>query len=60
MRVIDEKISVREQLAALPAGALLQDLLRQYRLRTFAETTEDLKLVRENARWRKIGRAFGV
>jgi len=29
-------------------------------LRTFAETTDDLKLVRENARWRKIGRAFGV
>lgn len=60
MRVIDEKISVREQLAALPAGALFQDLLQQYRLRTFAETTGDLKLVRENARWRKIGRAFGV
>jgi len=60
MRVIDEQISVREQLASLPEGALFPDLLRQYRLRTFAETTEDLKLVRENARWRKIGRAFGV
>ena len=57
MRVIDEKISVREQLAGLPEGALFTDLLRQYRSRTFAETTEDLKLVRENARWRKIGRA---
>ena len=60
MRVIDEQISVREQLAGLPEGALFPDLLRQYRLRTFAETTDDLKLVRENARWRKIGRAFGV
>ncbi|TIX64743.1 MAG: hypothetical protein E5V25_18345, partial [Mesorhizobium sp.] len=57
MRVIDEKISVREQLAGLPEGALFPDLLRQYRLRTFAETTDDLKLVRENARWRKIGQA---
>lgn len=57
MRVIDEKISVREQLAVLPEGALFPDLLRQYRSRTFAETTEDLKLVRENARWRKIGKA---
>jgi len=56
-RVIDEKLSVREQLAGLPEGALFPDLLRQYRLRTFAETTEDLKLVCENARWRKIGRA---
>jgi hypothetical protein len=56
-RVIDEKISVREQLAGLPEGALFPDLLRQYRLRTFAETTDDLKLVRENARWRKIGHA---
>lgn len=56
-RVIDEKTSVREQLAGLPEGALFPDLLRQYRLRTFAETTEDLKLVRENARWRKIGQA---
>jgi hypothetical protein len=26
-------------------------------LRTFAEATDDLKLVRENARWRKIGQA---
>ncbi|MGX5843198.1 hypothetical protein ACWGTI_20970 [Mesorhizobium sp. ArgA1] len=60
MRVIDDKISVREQLAGLPEGALFPELLRQYRLRTFAETTEDLKLVRENARWRKIGRASGV
>ena len=57
MRVIDEKISVREQLAGLPEGALFPDLLRQYRLRTLAETTDDLKLVRENARWRKIGQA---
>jgi hypothetical protein len=57
MRVIDEKISVREQLAGLPEGALFPDLLRQYRSRTFAETTDDLKLVRENARWRKIGQA---
>ncbi|MER9400953.1 hypothetical protein NKI46_22855 [Mesorhizobium sp. M0615] len=60
MRVIDEKISVREQLAGLPEGALFPDLLRQYRLRTFAETTDDLKPVRENARWRKIGRASGL
>lgn len=60
MRVIDEKISVREQLASLPEGALFPDLLRQYRLRTFAETTDDLKPVRENARWRKIGRASGL
>lgn len=60
MRVIDDKISVRDQLAGLPEGALFPDLLRQYRLRTFAETTDDLKLVRENARWRKIGRAFGL
>ena len=57
MRVIDEKISVREQFAGQPEGALFPDLLRQYRLRTFAETTDDLKLVRENARWRKIGQA---
>ncbi|MER9067427.1 hypothetical protein NKH84_12740 [Mesorhizobium sp. M0902] len=57
MRVIDEKISVREQLAGLPEVALFPNLLRQYRLRTFAETTDDLKLVRENARWRKIGQA---
>ncbi|MBZ9850365.1 hypothetical protein LB565_20495 [Mesorhizobium sp. CA14] len=57
MRVIDEKISVREQLAGLPEGELFPDLLRRYRLRTFSETTDDLKLVRENARWRKIGRA---
>ncbi|UCI07180.1 hypothetical protein [Mesorhizobium sp. B1-1-8] len=57
MRVIDEKISVREQLAGLPEGAVFPELLRQYRLRTFAETTDDLKLVPENARWRKIGRA---
>lgn len=56
-RVIDEKVSVRDQLASLPEGALFPDLLRQYRLRTFAETTDDLKLVRENARWRKIGKA---
>ncbi len=60
MRVIDEKVSVREQLAGLPEGALFPDLLRQYRSRTLAETTDDLKLVRENARWRKIGRAFEV
>lgn len=57
VRVIDEKISVREQLAGLPQGALFADLLRQYRLQTFAETTDDLKLVREDARWRKIGQA---
>ncbi|MDX8454332.1 hypothetical protein RFM98_16355 [Mesorhizobium sp. VK9D] len=57
MRVIDEKISVREQLAGQPQGALFPELLRQYRLRTFAETTDDLRLVREDARWRKIGRA---
>ena len=57
MRVIDEKISVREQLAGLPEGAVFPELLRQYRSRTFAEATDDLKLVRENARWRKIGRA---
>ncbi|TIW89722.1 MAG: hypothetical protein E5V51_04075, partial [Mesorhizobium sp.] len=59
-RVIDEKISVREQLAGLPEGAPFADLLRQYRSRTFAETTDDLKLVRENARWCKIGRASGL
>jgi len=58
--VIDGKISVREQLAGVPAGMLFADLLRQYRLRIFAETTEDLKLVRENARWRKIGRAYSM
>ncbi|MGX5831126.1 hypothetical protein [Mesorhizobium sp. 43Arga] len=58
MRVIDEKISVREQLAGLPEGAVFPELRRQYRSRTFAEATEDLKLVRENARWRKIGRAL--
>ncbi|RUW55409.1 hypothetical protein EOA32_01920 [Mesorhizobium sp. M1A.F.Ca.ET.072.01.1.1] len=57
VRVIDEKISVREQLAGLPQGALFADLLRQYRLQTFAETSDDLKLVREDARWRKIGQA---
>ncbi|TIV72154.1 MAG: hypothetical protein E5V93_19350, partial [Mesorhizobium sp.] len=57
MRVIDEKISVREQLAGLPEGALFPELLRQYSLRTLAETTDDLKLVREDSRWRKIGRA---
>ncbi len=60
MRVIDEKVSVREQLAGLPEGVLFPDLLRQYRSQTFAETTDGLKLVRENARWRKIGRAFEV
>ncbi|MES0201279.1 hypothetical protein [Mesorhizobium sp. M0011] len=59
-RVIDEKMSVREQVAGLPAGRLFPDLLGHYRSHTFAETTDDLKLVRENARWRKIGRAFGV
>ncbi|TPJ13880.1 hypothetical protein FJ950_23735 [Mesorhizobium sp. B2-3-14] len=59
-RVIDEKISVREQLAGLPEGALFADLLRQYRSRTFAEATDNLKLVRENARWRKIGQAYSV
>ncbi|TIW14849.1 MAG: hypothetical protein E5V81_26330, partial [Mesorhizobium sp.] len=57
MRVIDEKISVREQLAGLPEGALFPELLRQYSLRTLADTTDDLKLVREDSRWRKIGRA---
>ncbi|AZO11453.1 MULTISPECIES: hypothetical protein [unclassified Mesorhizobium] len=57
MRVIDEKISVREQLAGLPERAVFPELLRQYRLRTFAETTDDLRLVREDARWRKLGRA---
>ncbi|RWI96455.1 MAG: hypothetical protein E5X33_00205 [Mesorhizobium sp.] len=57
VRVIDEKISVREQLAGLPQGALFPDLLRQYRLQTLAETTDDLKLVREDARWRKVGQA---
>ncbi|WP_244508031.1 hypothetical protein [Mesorhizobium sp. ORS 3428] len=57
VRVIDEKISVREQLAGLPEGALFPDLLRRYRLQTLAETTDDLKLVREDARWRKIGQA---
>ncbi|MER8632749.1 hypothetical protein NKH55_23710 [Mesorhizobium opportunistum] len=59
-RVIDEKISVREQLAGLPEGALFADLLRQYRSRTFAEATDNLKLIRENARWRKIGQAYSV
>ncbi|TPL97230.1 hypothetical protein FJ960_24960 [Mesorhizobium sp. B2-3-11] len=59
-RVIDEKISVREQLARLPEGALFADLLRQYRSRTFAEATDNLKLIRENARWRKIGQAYSV
>ena len=49
MRVIDEKISVREQLVGLPEGALFPELLRQYRLRTLAETTDDLKLVRDIA-----------
>jgi len=57
MRVIDEKISVRDQLAAAGPGELFPELLRQYRSRTFAEVTDDLKLVRENARWRKIARA---
>lgn len=57
MRVIDEQISVREQLAGLPAGELFPELLRQYRSRTFAEVTDNLKLVRENARWRKLARS---
>jgi len=56
-RVIDEQISVREQLASLPAGELFPQLLRQYRSRTFAEVTDNLKLVRENARWRKLARS---
>ncbi len=60
MRVIDEQISVREQLASLPAGELFPNLLRQYRSRTFAEVTDNLKLVRENARWRKLARSVAT
>lgn len=59
-RVIDEKVSVREQLADHPEGALFADLLRQYRSRTLAEATDNLRLVRENARWRKIGQAYSL
>lgn len=57
MRVIDEPYPVRDQLAALPAGAVLPELHRRYRNRTLCEVTQNLEIVRENARWRKLAQA---
>ena len=57
MRVINEPGSVGEQLASMPAGKMLSELRRHYSERTLAEVTQNLVLISENARWRKLSQA---
>ena len=57
MRVIDELYPVRDQLAGMQAGYILPELHRRYRDRTLCEVTQDLRAIRENARWRKLAQA---
>jgi len=54
MRVIEDDTPVRERLAEVPAGRLLETLRVKYSQRTLAEETDSLRLLRESRRWRRL------